>query len=60
MIVRHLGFTLLAIFLVITSPKARAATSDYAKLAYIDQTLLIGLGLSFTKMETYIMRQVLP
>lgn len=52
-LVRHFRFLLLAVFWVISSPKAIAATSDYAKLAYIDQTLLVGLGLSFSKMETY-------
>lgn len=52
-LVRHLGFLLLAIFFTLVSPRAGAATSDYAKLAYIDQTLLIGVGLSYTKMEIY-------
>lgn len=51
-LVRHLGFLLLTLFVVNTT-RVRAATSDYAKLAYIDQTLLIGVGLSYTKMETY-------
>lgn len=45
-ILYYLGFVLFA-------PYAHAGTSDYAKLAYIDQTLLLGLGLSYTKMETY-------
>ena len=51
-LVRHFRFIFILFFIGL-APQLRAATSDYAKLAYIDQTLLIGLGLSFTKMETY-------
>lgn len=50
---RLLGVILIFIGIVGVTSQVRAATSDYAKLAYIDQTLLVGLGLSFTKMETY-------
>lgn len=53
-LVRHLGLLILAVsFIVMKTAHVRAATADYAKLAYIDQTLLIGLGLSYTKMEIY-------
>lgn len=39
--------------MMIISCSAVAATSDYKKLAYIDQTLIVGFGLSYSKMETY-------
>ncbi|MES2801787.1 MAG: hypothetical protein V4654_04800 [Bdellovibrionota bacterium] len=35
------------------SPSLRASTSDYSKLAYIDQTIFFGLGVSYSKLETY-------
>jgi len=53
-VLQHLSLLFLTVsFMVMTTARARAATADYARLAYIDQTLLIGLGLSYTKMEVY-------
>lgn len=51
--VRQLGLFILFLSHLAVTPHAQASTSDYAKLAYIDQTLLIGVGLSYTKMEIY-------
>ncbi|AZZ35935.1 hypothetical protein CIK05_03715 [Bdellovibrio sp. qaytius] len=52
-LVRLLGIILIFVGIVGVTSQVHSATSDYAKLAYIDQTILVGVGLSFTKMETY-------
>lgn len=43
----------LLLAIVFFSLSARASTLDYSKLAYVDQTLLFGLGVSYSKLETY-------
>lgn len=39
--------------IIFFSLSARASTSDYSKLPYLDQTILFGLGISYSKLETY-------
>lgn len=43
----------LVLSIILFSFSAQASTRDYSKLAYIDQTILFGLGISYSKLENY-------
>lgn len=50
---KNIFLLMFSFFISVFSAPGKASVADYRKLAYIDQTLIFGLGISYTKMETF-------